>query len=143
MYLRMLTKSLRQYLRKLWDNDAYGIFVFRNGANMTDLLANLKLDEWYKLFVYIGGILFILSLFVPVVVLHNYQVLLIAIGFLSIGVGEWRSYRVYTHYTPPTILHNAVVAHHYPREPDVYCNILVILGAIFWVACGISVCVGL
>ena len=56
-------------------------------------LKTLALDQWYKLLVWLGGIVTIGSIFLDVKVLSNAQLLTISFGFFLLGLGEWASRR--------------------------------------------------
>jgi len=56
------------------------------------VLESFKIDEWYKVFVYVGMIGTILSIFFPVKVYSNQTILFLMFGLLLIGVGEWTNY---------------------------------------------------
>ncbi|OIO20897.1 hypothetical protein COV61_00050 [Candidatus Micrarchaeota archaeon CG11_big_fil_rev_8_21_14_0_20_47_5] len=62
---------------------------------MIDFLKNLSLDAWYKCFVYLGGIGFLMGLFIPIQtkIISNEQLLLFSFGLFLIGVGAWREWK--------------------------------------------------
>lgn len=70
---------------------------------MANILDKLKLDEWYMLFVYIGGIAFLLSLFVPVQSFDNKNISILACGILLIGLGEWKNRGWLQQFKPPNL----------------------------------------
>ncbi len=67
------------------------------------LLSGLKLDQWYKVFVYSGLFLFVISLFLPIKGITNSELQLLSGGFFFIGIGEWLSWKVANHFKPPNI----------------------------------------
>ena len=64
-----------------------------------DLLKNLSLDAWYKVVLYLGGVVFVLSLFVPVQGMSNRPVQAVAGGLCLLGLGVWLDQKtgVFTH----------------------------------------------
>jgi len=69
----------------------------------SDIFSNLKLDTWYKVFVYLGGLVLIISLFVEVKGIANTQLQLLSAGFFFIGIGEWKNYKVQSWIKPPNV----------------------------------------
>lgn len=61
---------------------------------MTDFFKSLKLDAWYMIFVYLGGILHIPSIFIPIQWITNKQLILFSSGMLLIGLGEWKNHKI-------------------------------------------------
>ncbi len=57
--------------------------------NSPDFLKNLVLDKWYKVFIVVGAVLFIVSLIFDLKGISNSQALLLAGGLFFFGVGEW------------------------------------------------------
>ncbi|EGQ8540919.1 hypothetical protein OMR72_004601 [Vibrio parahaemolyticus] len=55
---------------------------------MENILSNLKLDQYYKVILVVSTAVLLLSLTVPLTV-SNSLVIIISIGFLLIGLGEW------------------------------------------------------
>lgn len=60
---------------------------------MTDFFKSLKIDAWYMVFVYLGGLLLIFSIFFPTQWITNKQLILFASGMLLIGLGEWKNHK--------------------------------------------------
>ncbi len=56
-----------------------------------DFLKGLKIDRWYKVFVYLGALAFIISLLIEVKGITNLELQLLSLGFFFIGVGEWKN----------------------------------------------------
>ncbi len=107
---------------------------------MKNLFANLKLDTWYLVFVYLGAILFIMTLFVPTQILTNRQVFLISAGLFLIGIGEWRSYRWYSEFKPPNVYTGpAALMRYQKREPDLFCNAAIVLGFLSLLLGGLNI----
>jgi hypothetical protein len=63
------------------------------------VLNSLKLDKWYKVFVYIGFLLFFISLFFSIKGISNGELQLLSGGIFFIGIGEWISWKVGIEYT--------------------------------------------
>jgi len=61
--------------------------------NPGDFLKNLVLDSWYKVLVYLGGIVLVLALFVLVQGASNRQIQAIAGGVCMFGLGVWMDQR--------------------------------------------------
>lgn len=70
---------------------------------LENLFSQLKLDSWYKVFVYMFGITLVLSFFIEVKGITNTQLQLISAGFLCIGLGEWKNAWKAIYYQPPNI----------------------------------------
>ena len=92
-----------------------------------ELFKNLKLDAWYKVLVYFGGVLFILSLFVPITIegITNMQIALISLGMFLLGLGEWKNHK-YTYWYDFVIVVRAII-----RKPDIVGILLDIVGILF------------
>jgi len=56
---------------------------------MNDLLKNISLDYWYKLMIVIGLFFLTISLTVPVQMISNAALALMALGTMLVGIGEW------------------------------------------------------
>lgn len=61
--------------------------------DITEALKSLALDSWYKLLVWIGGLVTLGAIFIDVQVLTNREILPFSIGVFLIGLGEWASRR--------------------------------------------------
>jgi len=94
-------------------------------------LKNLKIDIWYKVFVYIGAILIILALFSPVYGLTNKQVFLLGIALFLVGIGEWKNHKIATEIKPPNVYTGSVAIIQYPiRNPDFIGYLFILLGLV-------------
>jgi hypothetical protein len=94
-----------------------------------DVFKNLALDAWYKAFVYIGGLVLVTALFVPVKVVTNGQVQLLALGVLLIGIGEWKNHKYATWIKPPNAYTGGpAVMSTVVRKPDVFGIVCDVLG---------------
>jgi hypothetical protein len=69
--------------------------------NPGDLLKNLALDTWYKALIYLGVVLFVISLIIEVKGLTNAQLELLSSGLFFFGLGEWKNRKVASTFKPP------------------------------------------
>lgn len=67
------------------------------------LLESLALDAWYKAFVYVGLVLFVVGLTVDVRGVTNGELLLFATGIFVIGIGEWKNHKTLALIKPPNV----------------------------------------
>lgn len=58
-----------------------------------DVLKNLIVDSWYKAFVYLGAVIFVISLFSDAKGLTNAQVQMLSAGLFLFGTGEWVNHK--------------------------------------------------
>lgn len=67
------------------------------------LSKNLALDEWYKLFIWLGVIGFFAALYFPIKItlISNNGLLISSFGLFLIGIGEWAKWK----YTPEYPIH--------------------------------------
>lgn len=61
---------------------------------------NLKLDQWFKAVTYLGGIIVLLSLTVPMQVISNAVMAAIGFGMFLYGVGRWKNQKTHTQFVP-------------------------------------------
>lgn len=61
---------------------------------------NLNLDNWFKSVTYIGGIIAILSLTVPLQILSNEVLAAIGFGAFLYGIGRWKNQKTITNFVP-------------------------------------------
>lgn len=66
-----------------------------------DFLKDLKLDDYYKVLIVIGAVVFFGSLVIELKGINNQQGLLLGGALISIGLGEWRNHRTEYKYKPP------------------------------------------
>lgn len=81
-----------------------------------DFLKNLALDAWYKVILYLGGIVFVLSIFIPVQGMSSRQVQAISGGFFLLGLGVWMDQKKDTAIQPPNVYtggHALMLTRHY------------------------------
>lgn len=59
------------------------------------LFKNLSLDRWYKLFVFLGIVGFVIALTIPVktTVLSNNGLAIFSFGLFLFGIGEWKTWK--------------------------------------------------
>lgn len=83
---------------------------------VSNLFKTLNLDAWYKVLVYLGGIGFILSLYIPIPIVGvtNKQVILISLGMFFLGLGEWKNHKYLSWWETPTVFAQTKI-----RKPDV------------------------
>ncbi len=87
---------------------------------MADYFKSLKIDSWYMVFVYLGGLLLVFSLFIPTQWITNKQLILFSTGILLIGLGEWKNYKHYTEIKEPNVYTGApLVIRAKIRKPDI------------------------
>jgi hypothetical protein len=60
-----------------------------------DLFNNLKIDQWFKAVTYIGGVIFVLAIFLPVQVGSNQLVAVLGAGLFILGVGRWKNQKAF------------------------------------------------
>ena len=56
---------------------------------MDNLLNNLRIDSFYKLIIYLSGVILIASLFFPVKYLDQPFIFKLALKFLMLGISYW------------------------------------------------------
>lgn len=61
---------------------------------------NLKLDNWFKTVTYLGGIVVVLSLTVPMQVVSNEVMATIGVGAFLYGIGRWKNRKTFTKFVP-------------------------------------------
>src|SRR5713226_7657346 len=66
-----------------------------------DLIKNFAIDTWYKAVMYLGGIIFVVSLFSSVKGLTNSQLQLLSGGAFLLGLGEWKNHNVISGFKRP------------------------------------------
>ena len=93
---------------------------------ISDFLKGLTIDVWYKVFVYLGALLFVISLFASVKCISNCQLQLFSMGMFLIGIGEWEN-------------HKHSWTHGEVRQPDLVGTLLELTGVILVILsiCGI------
>lgn len=61
-----------------------------------DYFNNLKIDSWYKAVTYLGGLIVLLSLTVPLQILSNEIMALLGFGLFLYGIGRWKNVKTHT-----------------------------------------------
>ena len=98
-----------------------------------DFLKGLIIDRWYKVFVYLGALTFIVSLFVEVKGITNFEVQMISLGFLFIGIGEWKNEKMLVEYKPPNAYTGPAGIIQTPvRSPDLVGILFDLVGVVFF-----------
>ncbi len=64
---------------------------------------SLVIDSWYKVFVYLGGIILLISFFVEVKGISNSQLQLLSGGCFFLGMGEWKNHTTISWIKPPNV----------------------------------------
>jgi len=105
-----------------------------------DTFKSLKLDTWYRAFVYLGGVAFLAALFVETKGITNGQLQLLSLGVFLIGIGEWKNHKTESWikpanaYTGGPALMSAKV-----RKPDPFGLACEVLGFVLIVLSVISI----
>jgi len=98
---------------------------------MIDLFKNLKLDRWYKIFIALGGMLLIFSLFIPTQWITNKQLILFSSGMLLVGLGEWKNHKYLSWIKPPNVYTGPpALMQQQIRDPDLLGWFLDLIGLI-------------
>lgn len=61
---------------------------------------NLKIDIWFKAVTYLGGVIVILSLTIPMRVLPNEEWSLLGFGLFIFGTGRWKNHKSHSQRVP-------------------------------------------
>lgn len=64
---------------------------------------NLKLDEWYKVLIPIGGTIMIISLVFTIPEFTKKELFFLGGGLLLVGIGEWKNERFHTQFVDQTV----------------------------------------
>jgi len=101
--------------------------------NVSEILKNLALDTWYKVLLYIGAILFLLSLVVTTKGITNGQLQLLSSGLFFFGLGEWKNRKVACSFKPSNAYTGpAGILSTKIRQPDTLGMIFDLLGIILF-----------
>jgi len=65
-------------------------------------LHNLKLDTWYRVLIPIGAIWTFISLLIPIQGFTNKELIILGLGVIAIGIGEWKNERHSTKFVDKT-----------------------------------------
>ncbi|RLJ00862.1 MAG: hypothetical protein DRP11_05340 [Candidatus Aenigmatarchaeota archaeon] len=88
----------------------------------SDILRNLKIDTWYKAFVYLGGLVLAISFFVEAKGITNTQLQLLSAGIFFFGIGEWKNHKLLVEHRPTVLIQYPI------RKPDFFGVILELIG---------------
>jgi hypothetical protein len=109
----------------------FNFYLLEDKLSLPDLFKDLKLDSWYKAFVYIGGAVLIISFFIEVKGITNTQLQLLSGGTFLIGIGEWKNHKVVSTIKPPNAYTGPAAYLEYTiRKPDFLGALFDILGII-------------
>lgn len=97
-----------------------------------EIFKQLELDTWYKIPIYIGGILFIISFFQEGILLTNIQLVFLSLTLIFIGLGEWKNAHVEISYKPSNIYTGPGATIEIPVRKETA------LGIFFWFLAGVS-----
>ena len=97
---------------------------------MDKLFTWLKIDYWYHVFVLLGAAGTIASLIFDIKGITNKQALLLSLGCLFIGIGEWINHPIQTISVPPRANHPGGILTGHPRNPDLLGSLFDIMGFI-------------
>ncbi len=97
-----------------------------------DFLKGLTIDRWYKVFVYLGALAFLISLFVEVKGITNFELQILSLGFFFIGIGEWKNEKYASYIKPPNAYTGPAAFMQAPiRNPDFIGIVFDVIGAVF------------
>lgn len=72
--------------------------------SLPEIFKDLSLDKWYKVLVYLGGVVLVLSFFLEVKgTIGNTNLQLLAGGAFLIGMGEWNNHHETKQITTPSV----------------------------------------
>ncbi len=111
----------------------------------SDTFKNLKLDTWYKVFVYLGGVAFLVSLFVEIKGgMTNGQLQLLSLGVFLIGIGEWKNHKTVSWIKPPNVYTGGTaLMETNERKPDLFGLACDLLGFLLIILSAICMIVGI
>jgi hypothetical protein len=102
-------------------------------VNPGDFLKALKLDTWYMVCVYLGGVILVLSFFIEVKGIANTHLQLISAGIFLIGLGEWKNHKTVSTIKPPNAYTGgAALISYRVRDPDSVGVLMQVGGVIFF-----------
>ena len=106
--------------------------------NIGDFLKGLKIDRWYKVFIYLGGLAFVISLFIEVKGVTNLELQMLSLGFFFIGIGEWKNEKILVEFKPPNVYTGTAALIETPiRKPDFIGVLFDVIGVILFL-CGLG-----
>jgi len=95
-----------------------------------NLLENLKLDSWEKILIVMGVIGFFISLTIPVQGVSNFQLTILSLGLVSLGLGEWKNIKYLQEFVPQSAFNPGMWITVPIRKPDAVGTLFVLLGVI-------------
>ncbi len=96
-------------------------------------LSKLKLDQWYMVLIPIGAIILIFS-----IIVSNKEWFLFGIGFMLIGMGEWKNWK-WVHEEQTQTAYSPYIVRNIPvRKPDALGTLFDILGVIALIIWGLG-----
>lgn len=105
-----------------------------------DFFKGLILDAWYKAFMYIGGIVLLLSFFLDVKGITNAQLQLMAGGMFLLGIGEWKNHKAESWIKPPNVYTGpAALITQTVWRPDIIGLVLDLIGLVLLVMGAVSI----
>ena len=100
-----------------------------------DFLKGLAIDRWYKVFVYLGALALIVSLFIEVKGITNFELQMLSLGFFFIGIGEWKNEKTEVWNKPPNAYTGPAAIIEIPvRRPDFWGVFFDVIGVIFFLS---------
>jgi len=94
----------------------------------SNILRNLKIDTWYKAFVYLGGLVLTISFFVEAKGITNTQLQLLSAGVFFVGIGEWKNRKILAYMKPSNAYGPAALFQKPIRKPDLVGILFDIIG---------------
>jgi hypothetical protein len=97
----------------------------------SDLLKYLVIDSWYKLLVYVGFILFVISqIYKLQTTITSAQLMLLSGGLFLVGLGEWlfRSHRLVSYAPNAYIAPKGMLVKEELRKPNIIGMLLQLVG---------------
>ncbi|MFH1704148.1 MAG: hypothetical protein ABIB41_12135 [Nitrospirota bacterium] len=85
-----------------------------------NFLKSLVIDTWYKALMYLGGVIFAVSLFVDVKGIGNVNAQLLSGSAFLLGLGEWKNHKIQSWIKPPNVYTGgAALMSTTVRKPDI------------------------
>ena len=98
---------------------------------MDNFFSWLKVKYWYHAFTLLGGAGTFISLLFDLKAIDNKHALLMSLGFLFIGIGEWINHPLKTVIMPPNAnLGGSYIGEGHPRHSNLMGSLFDILGFI-------------
>lgn len=98
---------------------------------MYEFFSNLKINRWFKSLMYLGGIIFLYSLFGDVKWLNNKSFGLLGLALFFIGLGEWKNEKIAVEYKSPNAYTGPAAILQYPiRKLDLLGVFFLLIGSL-------------